>query len=516
MLTSATLSVHNFVNSVGAYVGFASIIAVAILILLYFAHARETATLRDRLDESQARIGGLEARVAQLMSAQAAAQAAAKTGRTPAPVVPAPALRPAGAAAVGAAGALHAAGFGTATGGGSVRRVPVTATGTATQVGVPAALAGAAAGSTLPPAAPAGTGAPPLASATKLIPDPVELPKPVLAAQAQTDGAPDDTLFVPASAVAAVTAAAAASAASRPQAVPAPVSSSEPKIEAAAPAADATQALPSVAAAAAPVASATARGVAAAPTVEGASAEAAPPAAGSAAVQTEPSAPPRVQIGAEPRTANGGARRTNPRTRPAEPLLPPMDPDGTKAHRRFSGRLLPLLISGIAVAVIVVGLIVITNNGGSTTADVSHKSNPTGASVSNHQHRSAPFKASKYTVAVLNGTAVAGLAGDVATKLGGDGFKKGNATNAASQTYGTTVVYYVPGAHAADNRIAATHVAKALAQGGGTPAVKPAAQVAIKSCSISAAGASLGSCSADVIVLVGSDRAGLASSGSGG
>ncbi len=193
-----------------------------------------------------------------------------------------------------------------------------------------------------------------------------------------------------------------------------------------------------------------------------------------------------------------------------------MDPDGTRTHRRLSGRLVPLLISAVAVAVIVIGLVVITNNGGSTTANVGHNSNPTGESVSNQQHKSAPFKPSKYKVAVLNGTAVAGLAGDVSTKLAREGFKKGNATNAASQTYGTTVVYYVPGGSAAENKIAAGHVAKGLAQGGSTPAVDPATQAAIRSCSISAAGASLGSCGADVIVLVGSDRAGLASSGSTG
>ncbi len=46
----------------------------------------------------------------------------------------------------------------------------------------------------------------------------------------------------------------------------------------------------------------------------------------------------------------------------------------------------------------------------------------------------------------------------------GEGFKKGNATNAASQTYGTTIVYYVPGAGAAQNKIAAT----ARGQGIGT------------------------------------------------
>jgi hypothetical protein len=40
----ASISVHGFVNSVGAYVGLGSLLAVALLVILYFAHARETAT----------------------------------------------------------------------------------------------------------------------------------------------------------------------------------------------------------------------------------------------------------------------------------------------------------------------------------------------------------------------------------------------------------------------------------------------------------------------------------------
>src|ERR1700719_613913 len=57
------LSVHNFISSVGADAGFASVIGLAILTLLYFAHARETSSLRDeaaglaqRLQEAEARL----------------------------------------------------------------------------------------------------------------------------------------------------------------------------------------------------------------------------------------------------------------------------------------------------------------------------------------------------------------------------------------------------------------------------------------------------------------------------
>ena len=48
------LSVHHFISSVGADAGFAAFIAVALLVLLYFSQARETATLRRRADEEAA------------------------------------------------------------------------------------------------------------------------------------------------------------------------------------------------------------------------------------------------------------------------------------------------------------------------------------------------------------------------------------------------------------------------------------------------------------------------------
>ncbi len=177
--------------------------------------------------------------------------------------------------------------------------------------------------------------------------------------------------------------------------------------------------------------------------------------------------------------------------------------------------MLPLLIGGVAVVVIIVGLIVITNTGGSTTGNVNHSSgNQTGADVSGKHHAPAPFKPSKFRVAVLNGTAVSGLAGDVGAKLAGDGYKKGNTTNASSQTETNTLVYYRTGASAKVNKVAAQHIATVLKL---KPSrVLPATRLSIQSCSISAAGAPLKSCNADVIVSVGSDRAYLASSGSAG
>jgi hypothetical protein len=72
------LSVHNFISSVGADAGFASIIGLAVLVLLYFAHARETANLREEAAGLTQRLQQAEARVAQLSRVQpvAVAQAA--------------------------------------------------------------------------------------------------------------------------------------------------------------------------------------------------------------------------------------------------------------------------------------------------------------------------------------------------------------------------------------------------------------------------------------------------------
>jgi hypothetical protein len=437
MTVPFALSVHNFVNSVGSYVGFASIVAVAILVLLYFAHARETATLRDRLDEAQQRISGLEARIGQLMQLQQ------RGVRPAAPVTPAPvAARPPGAPQ------------------GSVRRVPnpVTAAGAATAAPAAAGLARAAAQprpAGVVPAAPAGVGGPALASATRVIPD------------ATPEGAPDDTLFVPA----------AAAANGRADAEHTAVLAA-PK--------------PAVAAAARPA---------------------------SASPRADAAPPPRMQIGADEAAIAATAAGASPRVRriggrpePAAVSLPAFD-DESVGGRRFSGAMLPLIIALVAVAVIVAGLIVITNSGGGTTsANVNHQTNSTagttGQALDKKHHARTPFKAANVTVAVLNGTAQQGLAGKVGSKLAGDGFKQGNVTNAASQTEALTFVYYVPGRHATANRVAAQHVAKALAL---PPSrVRPAGSGALQSCTISATGASLGSCGANVIVSVGQDRVNLA------
>jgi len=90
------LSVHHFINTVGADAGFAAIIGLAIVVLLFFAHARETATLRRRADESEDALHRLELYVDQIARAgvgpatapaPAAAQIAAARVGSGAPVI---------------------------------------------------------------------------------------------------------------------------------------------------------------------------------------------------------------------------------------------------------------------------------------------------------------------------------------------------------------------------------------------------------------------------------------------
>jgi hypothetical protein len=94
------LSVHHFVNSVGADAGFAAIIGLAILVLLYFAQARETANLREQAYEAAQRVAQLEARLTSLARQQTAAAQAAPARAVQAGGMRAPAPAPAFAGAV--------------------------------------------------------------------------------------------------------------------------------------------------------------------------------------------------------------------------------------------------------------------------------------------------------------------------------------------------------------------------------------------------------------------------------
>ncbi len=162
------LSVNHLVSTVGADAGLAAIVGLAVLVLLYFAQARETAALRDQVADCTDQVQELERRLAALARASSAASApatAAPASHAPAP--PPPGLnRPVVGAARMGAGALVASR--------ASSPVPV-------PVPVPAGA----------PSAPAGVGAPALSAATRLIPAPDRHRFAVSAGAANSPGAAD-------------------------------------------------------------------------------------------------------------------------------------------------------------------------------------------------------------------------------------------------------------------------------------------------------------------------------------
>jgi LytR cell envelope-related transcriptional attenuator len=341
------LSIHHFINSVGADAGFASIIGLAILILLYFAQARETSSLRKHAYEATERIQQLEARVAQMSRAQTAAaqpqqaRPAAVAGSRPAVAVGAAA----GAAAVGAAAA-----------------------GAAT--GAPAAAPVAA--RAMAPAAPAGVAAPALTAATRLIPAPAAFEP--AAAPVGGGGTASAIADPPATALAA------------------------------APAADAPP--PATVAGGA---NGSGDGMPPRPAVTTAPGMARPLMSGTSA-------------GWRPGVAPGG------RAAPAKSRLP---------------RVLMVLLGLLGVAAVVAAVLIVT--GGSSSSSSSATTGTSSAASARRSSRAVVVNPASVTVAVLNGTAINGLAHRVASRLQSSGYKQGADQNAPDQTHTATIVAYLPG-----------------------------------------------------------------------
>jgi len=164
-------SVHHFISSVGADAGFAAIIGLALLVLLFFAQSRETASLRQRAADSDDQLHRLELYVDQL--ARSPASSAAVSSPVPAPTgMVQPAAR--GATSAFAPAPSRA-------GGGS----PVLSRTIAPTPAPAGAVARA-------PGAPAGVAAPALGAATRLIPEsePISVHslEPAASSAAATDG----------------------------------------------------------------------------------------------------------------------------------------------------------------------------------------------------------------------------------------------------------------------------------------------------------------------------------------
>ncbi len=371
------LSVHRVVSSVGAYAGFASMIGLAILVLLFFAQARETSALRDHVDELLDRIAGLESRLARQAQAQMASPAQAAVASVPAREA-APAL---------------------------------------------AAVASSRPAS-LPPAPPAGVGAPALSAATRVIP----LAMPALAVSgAGASGSDGGGVATAAPPVPATPAGTNGSSRATPAGIPSP--------------------------------------------------------ARAAVGSSRPQGPAPV------RAASGTSQR-RPAARPT--AVPPRERvlDSGGGPRR--GRVALLLAGLLAVAAIAAAVVL--------NASGSSKSKNTGSAASRQsttRHAAATTQVNPHTitVAVLNGTATAGLAHRTAQRLSADGFLKGPITTAADQTRTSTTVAYIPGA-----RTQALAVAKALKLG-------PASLAPVDQGTRSVGCGGVPMCTASVFVTVGADLA---------
>jgi len=451
-------SVHHFISSVGADAGFAAIIGLAILVLLLFAQARETASLRQRAAAAEEQLQRLELYVQQLARRPAVAQAPPVTGAATA-VAPPPASALAGS-------------------GGPVAPPPAVAAGAAVATAVAARAVvpsgGGGAWSTIP-AAPAGVGAPALAAATRLIPAPDPISIRALQGPARAGAAVGAGAEAPALADGAEHGGAEhGGAGAAPAAVIAPAAA--PAIDPAAPAIDRTAPPPA--------------------TVAVAGNGTAPPLGSSGA---RPPARMRLRDDAPAagkRTAAYSARR---------------DYAADRSSSRVSRAAIAIVTALVVVVLVVVLLFVTGGVGGGTNstpaAAASHPSanakTTTKAKAGRAAHGTGGAIApSSVGVTVLNGTSTAYLGHDVMAKLAADGYKQAAAPgNAPDQTFTTTIVGYLPGFDAQ-----ALAVAKSLDLG------QASVQAVDQSSRAVACGSASGACTAQVIVTVGADLSSLATS----
>ena len=244
----------------------------------------------------------------------------------------------------------------------------------------------------------------------------------------------------------------------------------------------------------------------------GSAAAAAATAAGAAGTAT-PAAAAGQPTTAMP-AANGAAAASPPPTpaatppaRPGQPLrVPPNGPAGSTAARLQdpdddeprSRTGLFAAIGAIVVVLIVGGLLLSGVFSGDDTGTQPESTVPGSAAetkttkTTKTKPGTTPSSAPKpgtYTVAVLNGTTVPGLARGVANRLQNTKYKIGNVTNAATQDRSATLVEFAQG-----HRAEADQVAKAIDVG--SDSIQP----------LSAGSKTIAGDAATVVVTVGSDQ----------
>ena len=158
----------------------------------------------------------------------------------------------------------------------------------------------------------------------------------------------------------------------------------------------------------------------------------------------------------------------------------PQPPQPLSGGRKRRNPWAVVLIGVLVVGVVVVGLSQVLGGSDSTTS-----SKPTQTAQAGGSGKGA-------IVAVLNGTPINGLAGQVAAELKKDGFRQGRIATAGNQQEPTTLVAYMPG-HAVD----AEDVAKALGVKSNVVAADEKVQAI--------ACPDPNTCNAEVIVTVGAD-----------
>jgi hypothetical protein len=201
-----------------------------------------------------------------------------------------------------------------------------------------------------------------------------------------------------------------------------------------------------------------------------------------------------------------GSPVATPPVRPGQPLRVPgatTPPPSRLSEPDDDGgsRLAVFGAIGAIVVVAIVAVVLLTGalGGGDTTtqspntigtpsADSNADESPTKTTSKSATPAAAPAPGS-YTVAVLNGTTVPGLARGVANRLQNTKFKIGNVTNAATQDRSATLVEFAPG-----HRAEADAVARAIDVG--RDAIQP----------LSAGSKTIAGDQATVVVTVGSDQ----------
>lgn len=212
-------------------------------------------------------------------------------------------------------------------------------------------------------------------------------------------------------------------------------------------------------------ASAGAAGKRAAPAASAPAGAGAPASANSTGAVTGPGGadPSETQVA----SAQGGAAADRPAQRPAPSPLPPARPGATAAALRSAS---PPAVKGAGLpwyrslplrylALIVAGVVVVSAGAlYAATSLMGESDGASGADVASEQpdggDAAAPLDPSTITVAVLNGTEVAGLAGQIADSVEAAGFQRGNVSNAPEQAGAAeSAVLFAEGARRAARQV---------------------------------------------------------------